>query len=278
MIIWPATRFVAGETVEGAYERLEELNDFGARGMIDDLGEHVEDEEAAIEARDTYLDILETIDARGLDGSISVKPTHLGLEVDEELCQDNLEALAEKADELDLFLWVDMESSQHTDETVEIYLDLLDVTDRVGVCIQCYLKRSDDDLDRIINEGGKVRLVKGAYDEPEEIAYESKKQVDINYRKLMEKLFRQQARFAVATHDRELVERAKELYEEHEPEDFEFQFLKGLRDDMKHDLVEEGYTVSEYIPYGDDWMAYYWRRVMERKENLFFAVKALVGR
>jgi proline dehydrogenase len=278
MLLWPATKFVAGEDDDGAFRRLRELNDMGATGMIDELGEHVDEREDAIEATNDYREMLEEIDERGLDGCISVKPTHLGLEVDEGLCRDNLAELARKAEELDLFLWVDMESSKHTEETIDIYLDLLEETEKVGVCVQCYLRRSMDDIERIAEAGGKVRLVKGAYDEPEDIAFKDKKVVDINFRRMMQYLFAEDARFALGTHDMTLVEEAKELYEQHEPSEFEFQFLMGLRDDLKEELIDEGYDVAEYIPYGDDWMAYYWRRVMERKENLFFALKAMVGR
>lgn len=275
MLIWPATRFVAGENAEGAYERIERLNDIGATGLIDELGEHVQDREEAEEVCETYLEVLAEIDERGLDGCISVKPTHLGLEVDEGLCRDNLLRLAEEADERGLFVWVDMESSRHTEETIELYLDMLEVTDRAGICLQCYLRRTGEDMDRIIEAGGMVRLVKGAYDEPADTAFQGKEQVNRSYRELMAELFEREARFAVATHDADLVDRARELHEEHDPEQFEFQFLMGLRDGMKRELVDEGYGVAEYIPYGGDWMAYYWRRVMERKQNLFFAIRSL---
>lgn len=275
MLIWPATRFVAGETVEGAYDRVERLNEVGVSGLIDELGEHVHDREEAEAVCATYLDVLEGIDERGLDGCISVKPTHLGLEVDEDLCRDNLLRLAEEADERGLFVWVDMESSDHTDETIELYLDMLEVTDRAGICLQCYLRRTGEDIRRVVDAGGMVRLVKGAYDEPADIAFQGKEEVDRSYRELLQELFEREARFAVATHDADLVDRARELHGEHDPEQFEFQFLMGLRDGMKKELAAEGYDVAEYIPYGDDWMAYYWRRAMERKQNLLFAIRSL---
>lgn len=275
MLIWPATRFVAGETVEGSYDRIERLNAVGVTGLIDELGEHVHDREAAEAVCETYMEVLEDIDNRDLDGCISVKPTHLGLEVSEELCRDHLLRLAERAEEFGLFVWVDMESSEHTDETIELYLDMLEVTDRAGICLQCYLHRTEEDMDRIIDAGGMVRLVKGAYDEPEDIAFQTKEEVNRSYRELMAELFEQEARFAVATHDADLVDRARELHTQHDPEQFEFQFLMGLRDGMKKELAADGYDVAEYIPYGDDWMAYYWRRVMERKQNLVFAIRSL---
>lgn len=272
-----AKRFVAGETVDSAISYVDRLNDDGIVALVDLLGEHVEDRGVAWSAQEEYIELLERMDDEGLDGGLSIKPTHLGLEIDEEFCRRLIRDLVEAAAERDRFVWLDMESSNHTDETIDIYEDLRVDFDNVGICIQCYLKRSDEDIARLIEGGGIVRLVKGAYDESANTAYTEKDRVDESFRELLEMLFAQDTYFAVGTHDEDLVAYAKELEKEYgkDTDAFEFQFLKGVKDGLKHELVEEGYTVAEYVPYGPEWLAYYWRRVRERRENLWFAVHAV---
>ncbi|MDY6761448.1 MAG: proline dehydrogenase family protein [Candidatus Nanohaloarchaea archaeon] len=273
-----ARRFVAGETPETAIQHVRDLNENGIVAYIDLLGEHVSKHGTAAAARDEYIELLDRIAAENLDAGLSVKPTHLGLEIDREFCRDNIDRLLAHAAEYGRYVWIDMESSDHTQETVDLYLDLLEDHSNVGVCIQSYLKRSREDVEQIIDAGGDVRLVKGAYDEPAEVAYQDREAVNENFRELLQLLFDSDTYFAVATHDEDLVTEAKQLAQEagRERDEFAFQFLMGVRDDLERELAEEGYRVGEYVPYGPEWLSYYWRRVRERKENLFFALRAVV--
>lgn len=273
-----ARRFVAGETVESAVQHARELNEDGITAYIDLLGEHVGEEGVAEDARDEYLELLDRIDTEDLDAGLSIKPTHLGLEIDEEVCRDNIAQILDQAADYGRYVWIDMESSAHTAETIDLYLDLLEEHGNVGVCIQAHLKRSREDVERVIDGGGDVRLVKGAYSEPPEVAYQDRDAVDRNFRELMELLFDSDAYFAVATHDEHLIERAKQRGEvsHRERDEYAFQFLMGVRDDLERELADEGYRVGEYVPYGPEWLSYYWRRVRERRENLFFALRAVL--
>lgn len=284
-ILFPfAKRFIAGETAEQTLGHVETLNDDGITAMIDLLGEHVERKPKAENALTRYVKLLDRIEEHGVDAALSIKLTHLGLEIGEDYCRSNVHHLVDHAADHDTFIWLDMESSDHTDETIDLYKELRDVHDNVGICIQSYLKRSKDDITDLLDHDGIIRLVKGAYDEPEDIAYRGKDDVREQYRNLLEQLFAADCYFAVATHDTQLVEHTQTLEEEYgvDRDRFEFEFLMGVRNDLKRELAADGYTVSEYVPYGPEWLPYYWRRIRERKENLFFAVKAvtysLIGR
>lgn len=272
-----ANRFVAGESIDDAVAHVEDLNQDGVRGLVDLLGEHVEDPEAVEAAADEYMAVLERFDAEGVDADLSVKPTHLGLDISYDYCRDTLDDLVSEAARRDRFVWIDMESSDYTEDTIDLYTDLVAEHDNVGVCIQSYLKRSEDDVKALVEEGGVIRLVKGAYDEDPSVAYRDKTAVDENFRDLAEILFQEADDFAIATHDKDLVDHAQELEAAYDREgDFRFQFLMGVRDDLQTDLTEDGYTVEEYVPYGDKWLEYYYRRVMERKENARFAAEAYI--
>ncbi|MDY6769841.1 MAG: proline dehydrogenase family protein, partial [Candidatus Nanohaloarchaea archaeon] len=270
-----ARRFVAGESVESAVAHVRDRNEDGVVAYIDLLGEHVAEREVAEAARDEYIDLLDRLDEEELDAGLSIKPTHLGLEIDEQFCRGNIAAILEHAAERDRYVWIDMESSDHTEETLQLYLDLLEEFDDVGVCIQSYLKRSREDVERVVAADGDIRLVKGAYDEPPTVAYQDRAAVDENFRELLEVLFDTDAFVAVATHDEDLIAHAQDLAAEYgRPRDaFAFQFLMGVRDDLAAELAADGYRVGEYVPYGPEWLSYYWRRVRERKENLFFALR-----
>ncbi|MFB6294852.1 MAG: proline dehydrogenase family protein [Candidatus Nanohaloarchaea archaeon] len=274
-----ARRFVAGETVESAVQHAHELNEDGIVAYIDLLGEHVEDRGVAEDARDEYIDLLDRMAAEDIDAGLSIKPTHLGLNIDRAFCRDNIATILERAAADGRYVWIDMESSDHTDATLDLYLDLLSEYSNVGVCIQAYLKRSRDDVERVIDAGGDIRLVKGAYSEPPEVAYQDRDAVDRNFRELMELLFDADTYFAVATHDEHLIERAKQRADVsgRSRDEFAFQFLMGVRDGLERELAEDGYRVGEYVPYGPEWLSYYWRRVRERKENLWFALRAVTG-
>ncbi|MDY6789254.1 MAG: proline dehydrogenase family protein [Candidatus Nanohaloarchaea archaeon] len=272
-----AERFVSGESMESAIGRAKHLDKKGIKALINLLGEHVEDENKVESTVLEYDDILTLLSKNDINACISVKPTQLGLEIDYDYCMDNLKYLARRAESLGKFMWIDMESSEHTQETVEMYRELIEDYDSVGICIQCYLKRSEQDIENLLGDS-VIRLVKGAYDESTDIAYRDRKKESENFKKLAEMLFESDDYFAIGTHDKELVDHCQQLMDEHNrPKDsFEFQFLKGVREDLKFEMAEKGFNVSEYVPYGPEWFSYYWRRVMERKENLLFALRAVL--
>jgi proline dehydrogenase len=185
----------------------------------------------------------------------------------------NFSRLAAKARELEQFIWLDMESVKSTEDTIAIYLDLYKQYDMVGVAVQSYLRRSASDLLHIIECGGKVRLVKGAYHESEEHVFVTDEEVNANYSKLMKMLFESNNYFAIATHNSDLIEEAISMNKNTK---FEFQMLKGIRDELKLELITKGFAVAEYIPYGSQWLPYSVRRIMERKRNLLLLARSLL--
>ncbi len=278
-VLFPfAHRFVAGETVEQTLDHAQTVNNDGITPMINLLGEHVQQRPSAETTVRQYVTLLDRIDMASVDANLSIKPTQLGLEIGTDYCLSNIHHLVEHAADHDTFVWIDMESSTHTDATIDLYEELREVHDNVGICIQGYLKRSNDDILRLLEQDGIIRLVKGAYDEPGEIVYRGKESVREQYRNLLEQLFADDTYFAVATHDKQLINYAQHLEDEYGKDRgrFEFQFLMGVRNDLQRELADQGYTVSQYVPYGPEWLPYYWRRVRERRENLLFAAKAVI--
>ena len=245
-----ARRFVAGETAAAAMDHARQLNDDDIGAILNLLGEHYEKRGPADEDTDTYRELLAELGTTDLDACISVKPSQLGLDVGEGLFRENLERVVEAA--------------------VERY-------PRMGLCLQANLKRTPDDVERLAGLPGKVRLVKGAYEEPPEIAYTDKARVDEVYRDLLELAFRTfDGGVAVGSHDPEMVDLAAGLYEEHGT-DYEAQMLMGVREDAQRELAANGVPVYQYAPYGTRWLSYFYRRVMERKENALFALRAIVS-
>ncbi|WP_323191037.1 proline dehydrogenase family protein [Halostella sp. PRR32] len=272
-----ASKFVAGETPAAALDHSRRLNDRDVGAILNLLGEHYDEPEAAASDRDAYLDLIDDIARIDGDICISVKPSQIGLDIGETTFRENLEAIVERADDRGVFVWVDMEDHTTTDTTLDAFEDFAREYDGgVGVCLQANLKRTLDDVKRLADVPGKVRLVKGAYDEPETVAYTEKSRVNEAYRDLLEYAFEHyDGGIAVGSHDPEMIDYARDLHAEHGTE-FEVQMLMGVREDAQDDLAEE-YEVWQYVPYGDKWMSYFYRRVMERKENLLFALRAVVS-
>ena len=269
-----ANNFVAGESPAEALAHVASINDDGVSGILNLLGEHYDDRADA--DADAYVELIEAIDAEGLDCCVSVKPSQIGLDLGDDVFRENVARIAAAGAERDVFVWIDMEDHETTDVTLDAYEDLArEHGGNVGVCVQANLKRTPDDLERLADVPGKVRLVKGAYDEPKAIAYRDKARVDEAYRDCLAYMFEHfDGGIAVGSHDPEMIAHAKRLHEEHGT-DFEVQMLMGVRDDEQVDLAEE-YEVWQYIPYGDKWFSYFYRRVRERKENLLFALRAVV--
>ena len=269
-----ASNFVAGEDPETAFDHVAECNRHGVKGILNLLGEHYHDRENADEDADAYIDLLESLEASTLDACVSVKPSQIGLGVSDEAFEENLARIVDSTEE---FVWIDMEDHETTDVTLDAYeRHALETDGNVGVCVQANLKRTPDDLERLADLPGKVRLVKGAYDEPKELAHKKKAKVDEAYKACLETAFREfEGGVAVGSHDPEMIEYARDLHEEHGTE-FEVQMLMGVREEAQYDLAEE-YEVYQYIPYGSKWMQYFYRRVRERKENALFALRAVLG-
>jgi proline dehydrogenase len=271
-----AKRWIAGYTIEDAVKSAKDANTRNIVAIINRLGEHTPDRKLIDEYSQEYLKLVDVIHTENIRGTISVKPSQMGLALETPLFKDLVLKILRKTEDNGLFLWIDMENSPYTDATVDAYRELLGSHKSVGMCLQSNMRRTENDLKDLLPRGGKIRLVKGAYPENGEIAYNRRRDVDANYRRLMQILFDQGEFFAIATHDGKLVDAAKELSRDHKAH-FEFQLLKGIRDDLKPSLVDEGFKVSEYIPYGPEWYNYSKRRLRERKRNILLFVRSVTG-
>jgi len=271
-------RFVAGETLAEAAAAVRKLNEAGAQVSLDHLGEHVADTDAAAEARDDYLECLDRINADRLDANISVKLTQLGLGLNDDLAVESLRALAARAAEGGTTVTVDMEESELVERTVTAFEAVQSEYGNVGIAVQSYLYRTPADLDRIVVRGGHVRLCKGAYAEPAEVAHQDRDRVDAAFDALTRRLMATPGVApAIATHDTDRIDLAKQLGE-HRSESWEFQMLYGVRTNLQRSLVEDGYPLRVYVPYGTAWYPYLTRRMAERPANLAFFLRAAVGR
>jgi proline dehydrogenase len=268
-----AKRWVAGYNADEAIGVALDTNSHGMSAILNFLGEDTTDTKLVDMTVNEYLVIMDLMHARKMQGCVSVKPTQLGLTIDHNMCLQNFSRLAARARDLGQFIWLDMESVKSTEDTIAIYLDLYKQYDMVGIAIQSYLRRSASDLLHIIECGGKVRLVKGAYHESEEHIFVTNEEVNANYSKLMKMLFDSKNYFAIATHNSALIEEAISMGKNTK---FEFQMLKGIRDDLKNELLTKGFAVAEYIPYGSYWLPYSVRRIMERKRNLLLLARSLI--
>jgi proline dehydrogenase len=270
-------RFVAGETLEQELAVCEQLQAERVLATLDHLGENVTSLEEAAASRDAYLAALDQLAARGLQATISLKLTQMGLDFSEDACLDNVRALARKAGEAGTRLEIDMESTAYTDRTLHIVERVAGDCGCVRAVIQAYLFRSAADIERMNRLKIPVRLCKGAYNEPHAAAFPHKKDVDWNYVKLMRELLDQGTDPAVATHDPRIQSEARRYVRERGigPEKFEFQMLYGIRRDLQRGLVADGYRVRLYVPYGTAWYPYFMRRLAERPANAFFLLRNL---
>ena len=275
-----ASRFVAGETVESAVAALKDLNGARLSASLDLLGESVLHAEEAVHARDTYLETLDRIRAAGADANVSVKLTQMGLDIDEALCIANLRAIIAKAKAHGSFVRIDMEQSAYTAKTLQLFRDTLfrEFGGAVGVVLQSYLRRTEADVDAMIELGARVRLCKGAYKEPETVAFPAKRDVDANYIECMERLLTHGQYPGIATHDEKIIAHAKAFTKAKNipPARYEFQMLYGVRRDLQHALRREGYNVRVYVPFGTHWYPYLMRRLAERPANIVFIVGNVV--
>ncbi len=273
-----STRFVAGETLDDAIAVARELNAAGATVSMDHLGEHVVDRVAARGAAADYLAILDRIGAEGIEGNISVKLTQLGLGTDDELAAESLQALSARAAAVGTSVTIDMEESLHTESTMALFERMQSEHGNLGVALQSYLHRSPLDLDRVIAAHGHVRICKGAYAEPAELAFQDKGEVDAAFDRLTDAAFASPDVIpAIATHDEARINHATAQAERREGP-WELQMLYGVRVPLQRELLAAGHALRVYIPYGVAWYPYLTRRLAERPANMAFFLRALVGR
>lgn len=276
-------RFVAGREVADAVRVTEAVNRAGMTVSIDNLGENVTNAEEARTSAQLYHQILDAIAANGLKANISLKLTHMGLDVDEKLACDQVSGLVTKAASMTPpgFVRVDMEGSPYTQRTLDLVYELHRMPgngNSVGTVIQAYLRRSEKDVEKLLGERIRIRLCKGAYKESGSIAFERKSEVDRNYVKLMKILMKSGIYHGLATHDERIIREAEAFArrENIPPDAFEFQMLYGIRRDLQHSLVREGWRMRVYVPFGTEWYPYFMRRLGERPANVFFIARNLL--
>ncbi|HLR24458.1 MAG TPA: proline dehydrogenase family protein [Fodinibius sp.] len=274
-----AKRFVAGETFTEAVPKVEQLNNKEIKITLDLLGENVEDRKTADATVATYIDLLKAIEEAKLDSTISIKLTMLGLDIDRAYCRDNLFKLLDIARETNQFVRIDMEGSDYTQLTIDLFKEAFKKYGRhVGIVIQAYLHRTKNDIAELAEIGADVRLCKGAYSEPERIALQKMDAIQAAYKEYAKILLEKTPYPRMATHDDELVEWIKDYTREHNigPSRFEFQMLYGLRQETMEEFASEGYNARIYVPYGTMWFPYFKRRLMERKENIWFVLSTML--
>ncbi|HEX5015352.1 MAG TPA: proline dehydrogenase family protein [Candidatus Limnocylindrales bacterium] len=275
-------RFMPGETLDEALAAALPLQAAGIGTMYTRLGENLERVEEADEVAAHYIEVIDRIKDAGLDGEISVKPTQLGLDLDADLCLEHLVRIAEHASAAGSYLWIDMEGSDYTDATIELYERLRATQPRTGICLQAYLRRTAADIKRLQPLDPAIRLVKGAYDEPEAIAYRASRQVDTNYVGLAVNFLLdgrgRPIRLGLGTHDVDLIQQIADAVGSAGigRDAFEIEMLYGIRSDQQFRLAKEGYRVQCLIAYGAYWYPWYMRRLAERPANVWFALRQLL--
>ncbi len=276
-------RFVAGTDIADAVRATQAVNRSGMRVSIDNLGENVTNPDEARHSSQLYHQILDAIAANHLDANISLKLTHMGLDVDEKLAHDLVAGLVAKAASMNPpgFVRVDMEGSPYTQRTLDFVHELHRMPgngNSVGTVIQAYMRRSEKDVEKLLAEGIRIRLCKGAYKEPAEIAFAAKSEVDASYIQLMKTLMKSGIYHGLATHDEHIIREAEAFAtrERLAPDTFEFQMLYGIRRDLQQELVRKGWRVRIYIPFGTEWYPYFMRRLGERPANVLFIARNIL--
>jgi len=272
-----AKRFIAGESIEDAMDAVSRLNAEGMTATLDILGENVKDERAALASADDYIRLVERINTSGVDSNVSLKLTQMGMDIGDDFCYDNVKRIVKTAKHYDNFVRIDMEGSEYTQRTINIYTRLRKDFDNVGIVIQAYLLRSEKDIRELTAEGSRIRLCKGAYKEPPSVSFALKDETNASYLNLMKYLLIEGNYPAIATHDTRIIEETKRFAGENGISNgtFEFQMLYGIRRKLQREIVKSGFSMRVYVPYGTHWLPYFTRRLRERKENVFFILKHL---
>jgi proline dehydrogenase len=273
-----AQSVVAGTNIDEVIKSIKELNANGISCTVDNLGEFVFKEEEATEAKEQILKVIEAIHEHQVDAHISLKPTQLGLDIEYNFCLNNLREIVHRANTYGIFVNIDMEDTGHLQATFDVLDDLSLEYDNVGTVIQAYLLRAQEYLEKYKNY--RTRIVKGAYKEPAEYAYQDKQDIDKNYIKLIEWHLLNGKFTSIATHDHHVINHVKQFVKQHNiPDDkYEFQMLYGFRKDMQLELAKEGYNFCTYVPFGNDWYGYFMRRLAERPQNLNLVAKQVFNK
>lgn len=273
-----AQSVVAGTNIDEVIKSIKELNAHGISCTVDNLGEFVFKEEEATEAKEQILNVIEAIHEHKVDAHISLKPTQLGLDIEYSFCLSNLREIVDRANNYGIFVNIDMEDTSHLQPTFDVLDDLSKEYDNVGTVIQAYLLRADEYLEKYKNY--RLRIVKGAYKESSEYAYQDKKDIDANFIKLIEWHLVNGKFTSVATHDHTIINHVKAFVKKNNiPNDqFEIQMLYGFRKDMQLQLAKEGYNFCTYVPFGNDWYGYFMRRLAERPQNLNLVAKQVFNK
>ncbi|MBC5823216.1 MAG: proline dehydrogenase family protein [Candidatus Eremiobacteraeota bacterium] len=275
-----ARRFVAGETIASALQAVMALNASGLSASLDFLGEDVTNERDAAHATDTYVDLIDRITALGADANVSVKLSAIGQSISEDMAVENLARIVARARPSEMFVRLDMEGSATVDSTYRVFDRARADYPHLGPVVQAYLHRAAKDVAACIEHGVRVRLCKGAYKEPPSVAIQEMPLIRRNYGELAEALLTSGRYPAIATHDESLLAAVREYAERHKvgPDRFEFQMLYGVRPESQRAIVRQGYRMRVYVPFGSHWAGYFYRRVAERRENLFFALRSMLSR
>ncbi|WP_163971877.1 proline dehydrogenase family protein [Oceanobacillus halotolerans] len=273
-----AKSVVAGTTIDEMIESVKKLNAQGIAATIDNLGEFVSEEKDAIQAKEQIINVIDAIQDHDVDAHISLKPTQLGLDIDYDFCYNNLKEIVDHANKFDIFVNFDMEDYGHLAPSFKLIDELSKEYNNIGTVIQAYFFESKDNVEKY--KDYRLRLVKGAYKEPEEVAYQDKNDIDQNFIELIESHLLDGKFTSIATHDHHIINKAKAFVKQHNipKEQFEFQMLYGFRKDLQQELVNEGYNVCTYVPFGDDWYGYFMRRLAERPQNINLVVKQVFNK
>jgi proline dehydrogenase len=271
-----AKQWIAGNTVDEALLAAKSSYKNGMGVIINRLGEYHTSKQIIERTIDEYKTVMASFKKWKVMGGISVKPTQIGLSRSKKECLQNYEVLIKAAASSQTFVWIDMEAADHTDETIQMYQNLFARYERLGVALQANLMRTKVDLADLLSMGAKIRLVKGAYRENSEVAFKSKEEIDKNYLKLLKTLFEKGNEFGIATHDTKMIGTAITLSKKHARK-FEFQMLRGIRDELKPSLVKKGFALTEYIPYGTNWLPYSIRRLKERRRNILLLGSSFIS-
>jgi proline dehydrogenase len=274
-------RWIAGYSNTDAIAEARKSNQNGMSAIINYLGEANTERAQIDNSVSEYFTLLDLLKAKNVSGSISVKPTQIGLSVGYDICLENFTKISEKAKQSGHFMWIDIESSKFVEDTLSIYLEILRKNRDTGVAIQSYLRRSHSDLLHLMENSANLRIVKGAYSEEKNEAYQSNNEITQNFSALMKLVLKESSYkgiVAIATHDSKLVDEALALSTKgsERMKNLQFQLLKGIRDELKQQLVKKGYEVLEYMPYGEKWLQYSLRRIRERKRNIFLLARSLI--
>lgn len=277
LLIRFARQWVAGETIEDAVRVAQETSRRGIHGIVNHLGEHYR-EKAPVEATTKeYLKLVAQLRAAGVPTDVSIKPTQFGIMIDRTFALSQILPVLDAVKAWGHVLWVDMEAASTIEDTIWVYENLAARYDKVGLCLQANIRRTEQDLAHLIAMHARIRMVKGAYKETPDVAFTRRSDIDREYLRHLETLFAGAMHFAVATHDGRMIARTLELAKEHPDVPFEFAMLQGVRDPLKAELVSQGHSVAEYIPYGPTWLPYFTRRLRERPRNILTMVRSFVS-